>query len=112
MSRKRSRFPSPPSSFEDRIAVVLDKSGIRHERQVRVGWWCVDFRLRDGTIIEANGCYWHGHECRNGKVSPEAIRRRSRDKALATYCRKRGIRLIVIWECQAIPSSLSSLLAR
>jgi DNA mismatch endonuclease (patch repair protein) len=59
-------------------------------------------------VVFVHGCFWHGHECRKGKLPKtrtefweEKIQRnRKRDKANEKVLRKLGWESRVIWECQ------------
>jgi DNA mismatch endonuclease (patch repair protein) len=55
----------------------------------------------------ADGCFWHGHHCRN--VTPannaeywrEKIKRnKTRDRAITRELRKQGWMVVRIWECE------------
>ena len=59
-------------------------------------------------VIFVNGCFWHGHDCRLGRMPKSRVdywgQKISRNKARdATNLRKlRGMRwkCLVLWECQ------------
>ena len=87
-----------PSGTEHVVANWLTKCGIPFEAQVKLGRHRVaDFKVGD-TYIEVHGCYWHGCPLHFPVPTPQQKRRIARDASLSTYCRKRGIRLLVIWE--------------
>jgi hypothetical protein len=49
------------SSLEDVFATILDQCGIAYQRQKPIGRSRVDFYLpATNTVIEIQGCYWHG----------------------------------------------------
>ena len=59
------------------------------------------------VVVFADGCFWHGHPCRN--IKPRANRsywqlkihkNRSRDKHIRRQLTKRGWRVWRIWECE------------
>ena len=61
------------------------------------------------TVINVNGCFWHMHNCRYGRVVPktraafwEAKRRGTvaRDKATRKKLRMLEWHVFVVWECQ------------
>lgn len=61
------------------------------------------------TVIFINGCFWHGHDnCRYYRLPKSNIefwqtkinRNRERDKRDIEALRKRGWRVIVVWECE------------
>jgi DNA mismatch endonuclease (patch repair protein) len=69
-------------------------------------------------VIFVNGCFWHMHRCRYGRVSPasNAIFWRTkreqnveRDRRNSARLRKAGWRVLVVWECGTRdPSALSA----
>jgi len=63
-------------------------------------------RLR--AIIEVRGCFWHGHQCGRCRI-PSTHRRYwvqkiqgnyDRDRRATRELRRRGWRVLTIWECQ------------
>lgn len=61
------------------------------------------------TVIFINGCFWHGHEgCRYYRLPKSNVefwqtkidRNRARDERDMEALRKRGWRVIVVWECR------------
>jgi DNA mismatch endonuclease (patch repair protein) len=60
-------------------------------------------------VVLVNGCFWHVHTCRAGKVQPKVNslywktkRRRNiaRDKQNLTALQMLGWGVLVIWECE------------
>jgi len=90
-------FPNP-SGIEMAVAAWMAAHGIRYEPQAVLGRFArLDFRIGD-AYVEVNGCYWHGCPAHCKSLSDRQQRRQRKDRAVATYCAKRGIRLFVIWE--------------
>lgn len=60
------------------------------------------------TVIFVNGCFWHGHGCRRGRIPrsnaeywiPKITRNKQRDEKNYTNLQELGWRPIVIWECE------------
>jgi DNA mismatch endonuclease (patch repair protein) len=58
-----------------------------------------------GIVITVKGCYWHAHRCQKGRVPPgpywktKFIRNKVRDRRTEQALRRRGWRVIVLWEC-------------
>jgi DNA mismatch endonuclease (patch repair protein) len=60
------------------------------------------------TIVFVHGCFWHGHECRRGKMPStntdfwvEKIRKnRERDSIVVEKLRKIGWRTMIVWQCE------------
>ncbi|MGB2980332.1 MAG: very short patch repair endonuclease [Candidatus Zixiibacteriota bacterium] len=64
-------------------------------------------------VVFADGCFWHGHNCRNTKPENHAdywekkIRRnKSRDKFITKALKQAGWHVIRIWECEIKKSKL------
>ncbi|MCL1900831.1 MAG: very short patch repair endonuclease [Firmicutes bacterium] len=67
-----------------------------------------DFVFLKGKIaIFADGCFWHGHDCRN--VTPadnkdfwdkKIMANKVRDIAINEYLESRGWQVVRIWECE------------
>ena len=60
-------------------------------------------------IIFVHGCFWHGHNCRAGRNtpqtnlaywSPKLERNRERDKENEEQLLKKGWNYLIIWECE------------
>jgi len=59
------------------------------------------------VVVFADGCFWHGHPCRNIKPKANRIywqikikRNRQRDGTISKELSKRGWRVLRLWECQ------------
>ena len=63
---------------------------------------------RYGVTVFVNGCFWHGHSCKDGRIPKtnvgywtEKLRRNAaRDRSNIRRLRAQGWRPIVIWGCQ------------
>ena len=60
-------------------------------------------------VIFVPGCFWHGHNCKAGRNTPRTnkdywepklLRNVDRDKKRLRQIRKKGWRVLVVWECQ------------
>ena len=83
----------------------------------------IDFKMRDksilgrpdfilweyDTVIFVNGCYWHGHNCRKGKIKPKRNsaywenkieKNRIRDAKIIEALNEQGWHCITLWECE------------
>jgi DNA mismatch endonuclease, patch repair protein len=65
--------------------------------------------------VFVHGCFWHGHECKNGSRVPKENRdywvakvagNRARDARNLAALKERGWRALVIWECELKPELL------
>jgi DNA mismatch endonuclease (patch repair protein) len=74
------------------------------------------------VAIFVNGCFWHSHTCRYGRVVPKtraefwATKRRNtveRDKRKSRELRAKGWRVVTVWECETkIKGELAAQLKR
>ena len=81
---RRGRLKKRPTSIEVTVAEILDKMGIEYQREYNIGRKYYDFYLPSfGTLIEADGTYWHS--------LPEVIRG---DKEKDEIARSAGFRLV------------------
>jgi len=62
---------------------------------------------KERIAIFADGCYWHGHDCRPFKPgdnaeywAPKIARNKERDKAVSKALKRMGWRVVRFWECQ------------
>ena len=80
-------------------------TGWRHSYEVKGH---PDFVFLDKRIaIFVDGCFWHGHDCRNTRPSDNAeywAKKRERnirhDREITDRFEKRGWMVIRIWECE------------
>jgi DNA mismatch endonuclease, patch repair protein len=73
------------------------------------------------SAVFVHGCFWHGHDCKEGLRVPKSradywvpkiARTRQRDEAHRASLEARGWDTLVLWECEAAkPSTLESKLA-
>lgn len=60
------------------------------------------------SVIFVHGCFWHQHECRDGRVpssnreywAPKLARNVERDRSARRELEAAGWRVLVIWECE------------
>ena len=68
--------------------------------------------------IFLDGCFWHGHDCRNTKPAENADywrrkieRNKKRDEAVSQFLTEKGWKVLRIWECRikkkVLPSELN-----
>jgi DNA mismatch endonuclease (patch repair protein) len=72
---------------------------------------------QDKIALFADGCFWHGHNCRN--ISPvrnaaywkhKVIRNRKRDVIVTRTLAKQGWRTVRLWECQISKGRINKLI--
>jgi DNA mismatch endonuclease, patch repair protein len=79
---------------------------------------------RHKKIIFVHGCFWHMHNCKNGRVKPATRAKfwqdkrtdnKERDRRNIQTLKKLGWGVLVVWECQVraggFESSVSSFLS-
>ena len=79
---------------------------------------------RHKKIIFVHGCFWHMHNCKNGRVKPATRAKfwqdkrtdnKERDRQNIRTLKKLGWDVLVVWECQvragSFESSVSSFLS-
>ncbi len=61
------------------------------------------------TVVQVQGCFWHGHDCPRGGRQPKAnadywsakiARNRARDARTHRALTEQGWRVIEVWECE------------
>lgn len=64
---------------------------------------------RHRAAIFVHGCFWHAHRCKVGRKKPgtnvdfwleKFERNKARDRRVVAALRRRGWRVLVVWECQ------------
>lgn len=62
---------------------------------------------KNRIAVFADGCFWHGHNCRNVTPSENAEywqnkinRNKARDKAITKELTAKGWKVVRIWECE------------
>jgi DNA mismatch endonuclease (patch repair protein) len=84
-------------------------------RKYKITGWRRNFKLKgkpdfvfpkERIVVFADGCFWHGHNCRN--TTPKTneifwqekiINNKKRDISVSEYLELRGWQVIRIWEC-------------
>jgi G:T-mismatch repair DNA endonuclease (very short patch repair protein) len=105
--RLRDNF-GKPSKLEDRVAQWLNDNGLPYERQTTLNVYSMDFKVGH-AYIEVQGCYWHGCPACNLLYTPRQQQQQAKDRSKATYCRKRNIPLLTIWEHDIEHNNFSAL---
>lgn len=66
--------------------------------------------------VFVHGCFWHGHECRQGRAPtsnvdfwlPKIAANRARDARKEQALRDLGWRVFIVWECELNKASLQA----
>lgn len=105
MSRVKS---TGNQTTEKRLAKLLRKAGLSGWRRHQSLIGRPDFTwTKLNVVVFVDGCFWHGHDCGKNiqpKTNADAwrgkIRRnKERDRRVSSALRRRGWRVIRIWEC-------------
>jgi DNA mismatch endonuclease (patch repair protein) len=100
------------TSAEKTVGVLLRSGGLRWGRSKRRLPGSPDFaNLSAGWCVFVHGCFWHAHRGCVRATLPKRNRafweekfeaNRLRDARVVRSLRKRGMRVIVVWECHAL----------
>ena len=112
-SKKRSDIMSKVysknnKSTELKLIQIFEENNIKGWRRNYPVKGHPDFVFLDKKIaILVDGCFWHGHYCRNTRSSDNAEywnkkieRNMKHDKEVAAFFEQRGWTIIRIWECE------------
>lgn len=71
------------------------------------------------VVVFADGCFWHGHNCRNTKPANHAeywrekiSRNQERDKEVTKTLKRLGWKVVRIWECEIKRGEIKKLKTR
>ena len=111
--QKRSEIMSKISSKDTRPEILVRKylfaNGFRYRKNVKKLPGKPDIVLpKYKTVIFVHGCFWHGHNCKAGKLPEtrkefweEKIKGNvERDKKNNSELEKLGWNIITIWQCE------------
>ena len=115
----RANKPSKNKSTELKSIQLFRKHGIKGwRRNYKIAGSLPDFVfLKYKIAIFADGCFWHGHDCRTLKPktnqeywSKKIKRNKKRDKEIKKRIEAKGWKIFRIWECQIKKEVLSKTL--
>jgi very-short-patch-repair endonuclease len=101
----RKRRPRQKSDLEQIVEGWLKEQGYEFKAQYPIGRCHVDVffpptRPGDkGTVVEINGCYWHGCSRCYKEKSKSQQRRRTKDAKRYRFLLNQGYDLIILWGC-------------
>ena len=112
-SQKRSDIMSKISGKNTKPEILVRKflfsKGFRYRINVKTLPGKPDIVLpKYKTIIFVNGCFWHGHNCKKGKLpssntdfwKEKISNNKSRDAQNSDLLVKLGWKVIIIWQCE------------
>ena len=108
-SQIMGRIRGKDTKLELRVRRALHRAGFRYRLHVRKLPGSPDIVLpKHKAVIFINGCFWHGHVCRGGKLpktrrkfwKQKIERNRERDKENDKKLKVLGWRSMTLWECE------------
>lgn len=107
-------------STEQRLVTLFLENGISGWRRNYPVKGHPDFVFLDKKVaIFVDGCFWHGHDCRNTrpKENEEYWRRKrerniKHDHEITALFQERGWTVVRIWECELKRNNISATLYR
>lgn len=97
-ARRRHNARRPQTGLEKAVYAMLKAEGISFVREKLIGRCHVDVFIEPRTIIELQGCYWHGCAACTKKLTKEQKEWQNRDGRRHYILRKLGYDVVVIWE--------------
>jgi DNA mismatch endonuclease (patch repair protein) len=105
MSKVRSKDTKP----ELTIRYIIHKEGYRYRLHKKSLPGKPDLVFASlGKIINVNGCFWHGHSCKAGRIPKSNVQfwvnkieaNKARDRKNMRKLNRLGWSVKTIWECQ------------
>ncbi|MBA3248421.1 MAG: very short patch repair endonuclease [Pyrinomonadaceae bacterium] len=101
-------------STELKLIEIFKSHGVRGWRRNYRLFGNPDFVFpRKRLVVFVDGCFWHGHDCRNTKPADNADywnkkieKNKKRDTLVSQTLSEKGWRVIRVWECQVKKNSL------
>ena len=104
-----SKISSKDTKPEILVRKFLFSKGFRYRINVKTLPGKPDIVLpKYKTIIFVNGCFWHGHNCKKGKLpssntdfwKEKLFNNKERDAKNSDLLVKLGWKVIIIWQCE------------
>jgi DNA mismatch endonuclease (patch repair protein) len=111
---------SKNKSTELKLVTIFKENDIK--------WWRRNYKidgkpdfifLKDKIALFVDGCFWHGHKCRNTTPKDNAqywaakiVRNKKRDKEVSKILKGKGWQVIRLWECELKNKNRQKLLKR
>jgi DNA mismatch endonuclease (patch repair protein) len=121
-SKRMSLVRAKDTKPELRVRSLVHSLGYRYRLHVRDLPGCPDLVFpRRRKVILVHGCFWHQHDCPMGNRMPKTRVRFwqrklegnvKRDAEIKRQLRNDGWKILVVWECQAVPSRMQPLTTR
>lgn len=95
---QRARKLHKQTGIEAIVEGWLAEAGIPYEPEFAISRTHVDFFLPPSTVIEVQGCFWHGCQQCTETYSKRQLRARARDSRRFLFLKNAGYNLILLWE--------------
>jgi DNA mismatch endonuclease (patch repair protein) len=99
---------SKNKSTELKLITIFKENGIKGWRRGCKIYGNPDFVfVKDRIVLFVDGCFWHGHKCRNTEPKDNAqywsakiIRNKKRDKEVSKTLKEKKWKVVRLWECE------------
>jgi len=105
-ARAKQIFPIKDTKIELKIQGILTKLHIEYFTHKYISE--ITNRINQKTIIECDGCYWHGCPICNLKPYNNLKGRKELDKLRTKELEEKGFRVIRLWGCEIKPMELNN----
>lgn len=108
-SQIMSKISGKETKPEIKVRKYLFALGFRYRKNVSSLSGKPDIVLpKYKTVIFINGCFWHGHDCKAGKLpttrtefwEPKIAANKERDLKNYQLLQSQGWQVIIIWQCR------------
>jgi G:T-mismatch repair DNA endonuclease (very short patch repair protein) len=97
-AKRKARAKRPPSGLELKVYAMLEAEGISFIKEKKLSQCTVDIFIEPRTIVELQGCYWHGCLSCTKMLTPEQKKWQVLDGRRHYVLRSLGYDVILIWE--------------
>ena len=98
---RKARAKAKPSSLEKTVEGWLVEAGVVFKKQYAIGRCHCDFYFpKTNTVLEVQGCFWHGHACDERPLTKDQMKRRRRDGRRFRFFREKGFTIAQLWGCE------------
>jgi G:T-mismatch repair DNA endonuclease (very short patch repair protein) len=95
---RKARARRPPSSLELKVYAMLDELGILFVKEKAISQCTVDIFIESRTIIELQGCFWHGCLSCSKSLTADQKKWQILDGRRHHVLRGLGYDVMLIWE--------------
>src|SRR5689334_22823152 len=104
-----SKISSKETKYEILVRKYLFSKGLRYRKNDKKLPGKPDIVLpKYKTVVFINGCFWHGHDCKKGKMPSSSTTfwkikitgNILRDNRVKKELKRNGWRVITLWQCK------------